>query len=188
MTLHFIRHGLTEANEKRLYCGHTDVPLSKKGRQEIVMLKEKVAYPSASVYVSSGLKRATETLQLLYNREPDVIIDEFMELNQGDFEMKSHDDLKDIPEYQRWINDIDNIACPNGESKPVFNNRVKAGFEKLLKLKTDSAVILCHGGVIVSILEQFFPGQKSFYEWQPENGRGYTLEANNGIADLISAI
>ena len=188
MILHFIRHGLTEANEKRLFCGQTDVPLSKKGRQELILLKETVAYPSASVYISSGLKRATETLQMLYDLDPDVIMDEFMEINHGDFEMKCHDDLKDIPEYLQWINDFENITCPNGESKKSFDKRVKAGFDKLLEMKTGSAVILCHGGVIVSVLERFYPGEKSFYEWLPENGRGYTFEANDRTVDLISTI
>ena len=28
-TLYLIRHSLTEANEKRLYCGHTDLSLTE---------------------------------------------------------------------------------------------------------------------------------------------------------------
>ena len=35
MTVYLIRHGKTEANEKRLYCGSTDLPLSEKGREEL---------------------------------------------------------------------------------------------------------------------------------------------------------
>ena len=32
MSIYLIRHGKTEANEKHLYCGSTDLPLSEKGR------------------------------------------------------------------------------------------------------------------------------------------------------------
>lgn len=35
MTIYLIRHGKTEANEKRLYCGITDLPLSEAGRDEL---------------------------------------------------------------------------------------------------------------------------------------------------------
>ena len=32
MKILLLRHGLTEANEKHLYCGSTDLPLSPAGR------------------------------------------------------------------------------------------------------------------------------------------------------------
>jgi alpha-ribazole phosphatase len=140
------------------------------------------------VYITSGLKRANETLRILYNREPDFVIGEFKEIHLGDFEMKTYDELKDKLEYQLWINDFYNFACPNGESNAEFDERVKAGLDKLSDIKTDSAVIICHGGVIVSIMERMFPNQKNFFEWQPENGRGYILEFNFENTKLISEI
>ena len=33
MTIYLIRHGKTEANEKHLYCGSTDLPLSDVGKK-----------------------------------------------------------------------------------------------------------------------------------------------------------
>ena len=176
MKVSIIRHGMTEANEKRLYCGRTDVPLGEHGRLSLAALKETVAYPSAEIYISSGLSRADESLRILYDREPDSIIEEFMEMDFGDFEMKSYDELKDKPEYQRWTGDIDNVSCPHGESKVDFNSRVMIGLTKLSDMKVGSAVVITHGGVIVSIMERLFPGKKNFYGWQPGLGRGYTLD------------
>ena len=46
MTVYLIRHGKTEANEKRLSCGSTDLPLSEKGREE---LSHKDIYPACSL-------------------------------------------------------------------------------------------------------------------------------------------
>jgi len=188
MKLSVIRHGVTEANEKKLYCGITDVPLSEHARLYLKELKKIIVYPVADMYITSGLTRTTETLKILYDREPDVIIEEFRELNHGDFEMKSYNELKDNPDYQRWIGDIYNEACPNGESGEALHIRVKTGLDKLLGLNAKSIVVICHGGVIVSIMERMFPGQRNFYEWQPENGRGYTLEINSEKAELISDI
>ena len=35
MKLYLIRHGKTMANEKHLYCGSTNLPLSEKGIEEL---------------------------------------------------------------------------------------------------------------------------------------------------------
>jgi len=153
-----------------------------------MVLKDTVVYPVADVYISSGLRRASESLRILFEREPDLVIEELKELNHGVFEMKSYDELKDDPEYQRWIGDTYNEASPDGESGAVFEKRVKAGLDKLLGIDADSIVAVSHGGVIASIMERLFPGQRNFYQWQPRNGRGYTLDINKNNAELISEI
>ena len=35
MTIYLIRHGRTEANDRHLYCGSTDLPLSREGAEEL---------------------------------------------------------------------------------------------------------------------------------------------------------
>ena len=184
MKLYLIRHGMTDANEKRLYCGQTDVPLNASGINSLSELKKTLNYPKADLYISSDLTRAIETMRILYDREPDVTYAEFRELDLGEFEMKSHDELKDLEVYQRWIEATEAVTCPGGESKPEFDGRVLSGLGKLKELNIDSAVVICHGGVIVSIMEKMFPGQKNFYEWQPLHGRGYILEIYQGSAVL----
>jgi Fructose-2,6-bisphosphatase len=188
MRLSIIRHGITEANERHLYCGRTDLSLSEQGRENLVSLKETVSYPVAAVYITSGLTRASESLRILYERESDIIMDEFNEMDFGDFEMKSYEDLKDEPEYQHWIENIESAACPCGENRIVFDKRILAGFDKLCEMKYESAVVLCHGGVIVSIMERLFPGQRNFYEWQSGYGRGYTLDISSERAASFSEI
>ena len=176
MKVHLIRHGMTEANEKQLYYGWTNIPLSKQGRQDLIALKETGIYKKADIYITSGLARADESLQILYGRKPDMIIEEFREMNFGAFEMKSHDELKDDPEYQHWIAGGRSAICPGGESRDTFVKRVMAGLEKLYDVKSESIALICHGGVIVTIMEHFFPGKKQYYEWVPDNGRGYILD------------
>ena len=231
MRLHIIRHGSTEAYEKQLYCGFTDLSLSESGRRALASLKSAVDYPVADICITSGLARATESLRIIYNREPDLVFNEFMEMNFGEFEMKSYEELKDVPAYKRWLDDLsdflqgeittsgssgggrrrsgqgepisgDNAApgctsrernggyvcCPHGESRRMFDCRVKAGMHRLIDTGIRSAIVMCHGGVIVSIMNMYFPGQKNFYEWQPDNGRGYSLEITHEHAAIISRI
>ena len=44
MTIYLIRHGRTEANEKWLYCGWTDLPLSDGGRAQLRELADEGGY------------------------------------------------------------------------------------------------------------------------------------------------
>ena len=174
--LHLIRHGKTIANELRLYCGHSDLPLSDIGRAELIALKEQGIYPShADMYFTSGLLRTDETLGLLYGDVKRQSLPKLMEFNFGIFEMKSHEALEGNHDYQQWINDKTNLfRCPGGENKKDFLERVIGEYKKLEQWPS-SKLVICHGGVIASIMEFMFPQKKNFYEWQPKPGRGYTI-------------
>ena len=100
MSIYLIRHGKTEANEQHLYCGSTDLPLSKKGREELQGLH--YAF-SPQRFVTSGMKRTNETLQILFGTVSFSTDSRFREVDFGDFEMKTYEELKDDPAYQRWL-------------------------------------------------------------------------------------
>ncbi|MCL2377753.1 MAG: histidine phosphatase family protein [Defluviitaleaceae bacterium] len=178
MKLHLVRHGKTIANQQRLYCGHTDLPLSESGISELLDLKNQNIYPKqADIYITSGLQRTEQTLDLLYGPVERAVMPQLMEYGFGSFEMKSHNDLDGNADYQAWIDDqTGQFACPGGESKQVFSRRVSKGLVVLLaKARKVSVLAVCHGGVITYIMEELFPGKHNFYEWQPQPGRGYTL-------------
>ena len=188
MKIHFLRHGRTDANERGLYYGATDLPLSEKGLKELVELKETIDYPIAETYLASGLRRARQSLNILYGREPERMIAEFNEFDFGDFEMKSHDELKENPEYLRWI-DGTAETCPGGESMNRFTERILKGFEMLRALESRSIVLVCHGGVIATLMDQLFPQQREhYYAWIPDCGRGYTVEMSGGQPDACFPI
>ena len=94
MTIYLIRHGKTEANEKRLYCGSTDLPLSVAGRQEL----QNIRYDIKNVrFITSGMKRTEETMHILFGDVPYEIDSRFREVDFGIFEMRSYKQLKEIP-------------------------------------------------------------------------------------------
>jgi len=178
MELHMIRHGKTIANEQRLYCGQTDLPLSGGGAAELSQLKNQGIYPAAaSLYITSGLLRTRQTLELLYGPVQSVVVPQLMEYSFGSFEMKSHNQLNGQADYQSWIDDTaGSFVCPGGESKQDFNRRAAVGLAMLLEKACEASVFaVLHGGVIAYIMEALFPGKQNFYEWQPAPGRGYTV-------------
>ena len=63
-TVHFIRHGETEKNAQKVWQGHTDTPLNKKGLEQAKLLSERISSRVTKVY-SSDLKRASQTASFL---------------------------------------------------------------------------------------------------------------------------
>ena len=171
MRIYLIRHGKTAANEQHLYCGSTDLPLSPAGRAEL----EKLRYDIKNVrFLTSGMKRTNETLQILFGTVPFAVDRRFREVDFGIFEMKSYDQLKDTPEYQIWLTgDNEANIPPEGESGAQMRRRVLEAFPEI----REDTCLITHGGVIAAIMEHLFPEEhKSRYQWQPEGGCGYVLE------------
>lgn len=178
MKLYLIRHGLTQANEQRLYCGATDLPLSQAGREGIRAHIAQGLYPSAAglVLYTSGLLRAKQTLGEIYGSVPHQVLPGMAEMHFGIFEMHSYEQLKQDADYQSWIADTSGqTACPGGESAQAFFLRVLAAFGSLCALDQD-ALVVSHGGVIARLMAHLFPEEpRHFYQWQPKAGEGYVL-------------
>ena len=170
MTIYLIRHGKTEANEKHLYCGSTDLSLSVAGREEL----QNIRYDIKNVrFIASGMKRTNETLQTIFGDVPYEVDERFREVDFGIFEMHSYDQLKDTEEYQVWLNgDNEANIPPQGESGNQMKTRVLNAYSEI---KEDTCIIT-HGGVIATIMEHLFPGEgKNRYQWQPKPGHGYVI-------------
>ena len=176
--IYLIRHGMTEANERRLYCGSSDLPLTENGRAALLKKRAEGEYPAAArgLLFSSGLRRCNETAELLFGRAPDKIAEDLREIDFGAFELRSYAELCGDEAYQRWITDESGDAAPpDGESSNAFKKRVIAAMCGI----PDSAVIVCHGGVIACLMAHWFPEEgRHMYAWQPDFGCGYAV---NGI-------
>lgn len=174
MTVFLIRHGQTIANEQHLYCGSTDLPLSKGGREALA------SRPSIDVgaahFITSGMRRCNETLALLFGGVPYEVMRDFREIDFGAFEMKSYEMLRDDPAYQTWLSrDPEITPPPGGESGTEMTKRVLAAY-KAVEGRGEDTVIVTHGGVIAAIMASLFPEEgKNRYQWQPKPGEGYAI-------------
>ena len=113
-----IRHGMTEGNLKRTYTGKTDVPLCQKGIDDILLMKGN--HPDCDALFVSDLRRTQETAKLIYPNMDYTVISEIRECDMGDFEGKTYDELKENPDYQRFLDPNDGFI-PNGECIKDFN-------------------------------------------------------------------
>lgn len=171
--LFLIRHGRTAGNEARRYIGRTDEPLSEGGAFAIAQRK----YPNAGRVFCSPMLRARQTAELIYPGLEIEIVDGLQEMDFGILENRTHDDLKDNPEYCKWVDSRGMSPIPGGETREAFDKRTREAFDRLVnKMRADGtpgAALIVHGGTIMSLLSLVLGGD--YYSYQAENGGGYRL-------------
>ena len=191
-----IRHGITVGNEQHMYYGSTDVSLSERGMHLLEKQRDEGLYPVSedAQYFTTGMLRTEQSLEIIYGKQEHEVIEALRELDFGEFEMCTYEQLNSVPEYQQWITAEDTkTAPPGGESIERFTKRIRKGFDELkvknelymLKLRNHEkqamTICICHGGVISGIMDYIWPGEhKNFFEWIPDPGHGYVLEVEDG--------
>ena len=182
--LHFIRHGTTEGNKRRIYYGRSDLPLIPEGEQLIRQNADAGKYPQPDncELFTSGMLRAEQTFELIYGQLPHEALPDLREIDFGDFEMFTHEELLLQESYQAFLKSNAADRPPNGEHPADFTRRVTACAMHLLQEHIGDAVVVCHGGVIGVLMAQLFPHiENNFFTWQPPPGGGYTLLVQDGV-------
>ena len=177
--LHFIRHGLTQANLEGRYVGHKDVRLCPQGMADWKKIKKDYIYPDVQVIFTSPMKRCLETCEILYpNIENPLILDGLIEYNFGAFEGKTAEELKDNEKFLEWMEGGLDVEPPFGESSREFGERIGQTFERivdgLLQTGIDNAAIITHGGVMNALLAMYALPQARVTDWMCDEGFGYT--------------
>ena len=177
MKIIFIRHLPTPGNEKRQYIGSTDEDLSQGAVERFRKMQpdnREGIYPPVQYVIASPLKRCIRTAEL--------------ECDFGAYERKTYEELKNEPEYIRWMESGGMTAFPGGEDQTGFRRRcadgVKQWIGRLFEKDADSAAFVVHGGTIMAALEALakLPEQDSgdpggnFYRWQARIHRGGRTE------------
>lgn len=190
--IYFIRHGITEGNQKRWFYGQADIPLVEEGRKTLEDYVSKGIYPVVlkGDFYTTGLLRTEETFRIIFGDRPHDKLELLKEMDFGDYECKSYEDLKDCREFDTWVYDqTGEVSLPGGESRNQFSKRVSKGLEELINahIGKDSkenadeskwiSAVVCHGGVISAIMAELFPEtDKNMWDWIPEPGLGYMVE------------
>ena len=177
--IHFIRHGAIDETLSGKYSGTTDVPLSDKGKMDLKKLDYEYRYPGTQVVFTSPLKRCTETCRILYPEQNPLSIANLSECNFGEWEGKTAEELKNDPDFEKWLAGDNSVKPPRGESNADFTRRICRMFESivegLMKTGTTESVIVTHGGVIMTLLAVYGLPQAKPFEWTMDNGFGYSL-------------
>lgn len=175
MELVLIRHFQTPGNGKGQYIGSTDEPLD-----ETKIPGPAADYPKVDQLAVSPMKRCIQTAGIIYPGVEGRVCPLLREIDFGEYERRTYEELKNEPAYQRWIDSGGLGAFPGGEDRRVFQERCMQGMEELMayliKQKCKRAAAVVHGGTIMAVMSAYGPKDKSFYHWQVKNGDGYLTE------------
>ncbi len=194
--IHFIRHGLTEANIDGRYIGVTDISLCDSGTDELERIRLKGELPETSLLFTSPLKRCLETCKILFPDIEPTVISELKEFNFGDFENKTAFELATEPQYTEWT--AGRAAPPNGEEASEFTERIVLGLNimvrKMMEQEIFEATAVMHGGVMMTLFSLCALPRRRAVEWTSDAGQGYTalitpsLYGRSGVIEIIDTV
>ena len=155
--VYILRHGVTSGNEEGKIVGHIDLGLSPKGREQALGARQLIANCPIDRAITSPLKRTRETAEIVLEGrsiearpEPGLI-----ELALKGWEGKTRHELRDDPDWQRWLTVPHTLPTPEGEWLEDVSKRAVASMTKTVKELANASsepnrggvAIFTHGGV-----------------------------------------
>lgn len=196
--IHFIRHAICEANEEGRYVGITESPVSARGRRELISKASEFVYPPADKVYVSPLRRCIDTAAFLYPEGYARVVPELREMNFGDFEGKLLSEIKDLPEYKKFLKGGANNPPPNGESLESVVRRCYEGLDfiimDMMKNGYENAVAVTHGGIIMNMMSCFGLPKYSPNDFACDFGEGFSvlvtaqLWQQSGAFEILGAL
>ena len=161
--LYYVRHGETDLNRQGRLQGRRDIPLNAHGRRQAaecgVLLRDLFARDHRQAqdlkYVSSPLKRARETMEILRAtlglQAHDYEIDaRLIEIAYGEWEglTLQEIEMRDASVLSARERDKWDFAPPGGESYRELANRIDSWYKSL----TADTVVAAHGGGVRALM------------------------------------
>jgi broad specificity phosphatase PhoE len=153
-TLYLARHGESDWNVERRWQGHTDRPLTDRGREQAGRLAERLADIELDAIYASDLRRAWETAEAVARpRGLEVVrVPELREVHVGSWSGLTRDECAErFPEaFARW--QAGGSGWDDGESYEAMGERAVAAILRLAAEHPDGAIlVVSHGGPIRAV-------------------------------------
>jgi len=159
--LYVIRHGRTSYNQKGLFRGEADIPLTEEGVTDSEEAKSQLEDIEPAFIVSSDKKRAVQTAKLIADGLEVQTTPLLRAWNLGHFSGKPKNE-ENLKELQKYIDDP-NLPVPDGESLEDFRNRVLPTLAEAFEHATrvGAGFVVAHSSVIHEIGNQLYGDHKS---------------------------
>ena len=174
MRLLMIRHSVTPGNALKKYIGRTDQPLAPEG----IALAESFGTLEGfeRVYVTR-YQRTGQTADIIFPGAEKIVVPGIEEMDFGDFEGRSADEMENDPAYRKWVDDMCLSRIPGGEIIDEFHERVTRGFNGLLEEdRSDLIAMVVHGGTIMSLMYAYDEKKLDYYSYGVKNCCGYVCD------------
>lgn len=190
--IYFVRHGETNANIEKKYCGFTDIELNENGIIQAKEVSGKLKDVKIDLIFSSDLMRAKMTVnEINKNRNIDIeYLENLREMNFGELENLTFKEIgeKFPKEKEKIINFKNEYVFPNGESLKMLYERVNKCLKEILnKYKDENILIVSHSGAIESMLTEILSGNiDNYWNIEIENCKISTVVDNQGFLYLTN--
>jgi phosphoserine phosphatase len=154
--IYLIRHGETEWNERGLFQGTADIPLSERGREQAEALRERLRGVGFDAAYGSPLVRATATAEavLAGSGVPLRTLPELREISYGLWQGRGS-----LPAGRcnpglewRWKHDPWTVRFPGGETLEEVRLRAAAALERIVDAHPGETVLVCGHGHLNRVL------------------------------------
>lgn len=172
MKIYLIRHGETESNLLKRYCGSFEDVLTAKGVNQAKELALRLRDVKFNKIYTSPLERAVKSCQLIIPGEDYVRDERLKEMSFGIFENKSYAELKELypTELEKWSLDWKGYALPQGESTEEAFLRVSSFMKELESDESlDNVLLVAHGGIIKLIYCYILNSLDAFWSFTVDN-------------------
>lgn len=154
-----IRPGATAYDEQGRIQGVLDLPLSERGKREVVQLAERLSRVGLSVlYCGPGesVGRTAEAVGRASGLRPKRI-DELRNLDQGLWQGLQLEEIRrrNLKLFRQWLDDPRTICPPLGETVEEALFRIRSALKPLIKRHRDEVMGLVAGEPIAQLIAGF---------------------------------
>lgn len=179
--LFFIRHGVTQWNLQKRYCGYKDINLSSEGKAQVIKLSRSLKKINFDSIYCSDRRRALQTKRIIFGTSKFYKVRDLREIHFGAIEGLRQDQImKKYPKiYKEWLSDPYKAHIPQAELLQVFKERVEGAIKKILCANCGKTVaVVCHGGVIAIFVSSILKSRK-FWSYVPHPASVTVVEYKN---------
>lgn len=160
-----IRHGITDWNLEKRYCGRRDIKLNAEGKQQARLLERRLKEEKIQGVYASDRMRAMQTAKIIFKGLKIKKAPGLREISFGSFEGSTCAEImRETPGiYKRWLKDPFKINIPKGERLNNFKKRVVTTFKEIISLNPGKTIaVVCHGGVLSIFINEILKKRKLF--------------------------
>lgn len=192
MRIALLRHAPTAGNLAHRYVGATDEDLGPQGEALARAAAEGLAGLSPARVFTSGMARCEQTARLALPGQRTRTLPGLAEMDFGAFEGKTYLDLSGDPRYQAWVDSGCTDACPGGENRAGFVDRVCATLGDALgeiahntssQTERDpgrhsiDALFVVHAGTIMAAMSSMAVPYRDYWDWKAPFCCGFAAQA-----------
>lgn len=166
MKFYLFRHGETDWNKVQRIQGSTDTELNATGIEQAKSLIPKLEPLGLEAIISSDLKRAYKTGEVVANalKLPIFKDKRLREAHFGEAEGKTVAEVKELygedlwSKFRNYNKKDEDVRFPGGESRAESIIRMRSVIEELIENPSYQRVgIATHGGVVCNLLLSYLP-------------------------------